>query len=294
MYPNFPQALRGNTYTGVQVVRLGANALPRIEVIRIEISAFSATLTDGRAVSTGTAYWHVTDNGLGGTNFTSLLASEALALSPASYDEALSTDLLADLALYLPPTVGMNFPTVSPTAAPTEVTIAAPTVFPTVAYEFAICPDANFSRPADTTPYAVGDLIANSTVANLVTPLELWNAVREPGMCGRVDRIRLYKSGPSIANASFRVHLFGAIPTPVNGDNGVFSSNLADCIGQLDVTMDRSFTNGAYGVGIPSLGNSIQYQILSGTAVYALIEARAAYGGVSGENFKLVAEMVRF
>lgn len=80
-----------------------------------------------------------------------------------------------------------------------------------------------FNRPANTTAYASGQLVANDTVAANVVPVQIGGGVcRAGGDVGATRGIRLEKSGTSIANASFRVHLFRQAPTMTNGDGGVY------------------------------------------------------------------------
>ena len=164
----------------------------------------------------------------------------------------------------------------------------------TIAAGFGAIASASFSRPADVTAYASGDLVANSTTAGSVVAVALANAVREAGGVSRVERVRLRKSGTGLTNASFRVHLFAAAPVPVNGDNGALSTPIANYIGAVDVALDRAFTDGATGAGVPLVGGSMTFTIPIGTTLFALIEARGAYTPVSGETFTVIAELYRF
>lgn len=160
---------------------------------------------------------------------------------------------------------------------------------------------SSFSRPANTTPYAIGDLVANS---GAVVPIELVGAARSAGEAFRAERVRLRKSGPLLANASFRVHLFRKIPTVSVQDNGVFDNAgvlaLADIdgyVGTVDVVMNYAAAIGARGVGVPSTGSGITCEAgaVAGheTSLWALIEARAAYVPASGETFTLTVEGAR-
>lgn len=149
-------------------------------------------------------------------------------------------------------------------------------------------PAVQFARPSDTTAYALGDLVANSTTAGSVMPLTLM-AANQAGGGQLLRRLRLRKSGAGVTNASFRVHLYSASPTVANGDNGAWSSNgVATYLGAVDIAVDKAFTDGAAGNGAPLVGAEISFD--AATAVYALIEARAAYTPVSGEIFTLEAE----
>ena len=152
------------------------------------------------------------------------------------------------------------------------------------------------TRPADTTAYASGDLVANSTTAGSVTAFSFANAVRFPGGSVRIERCRIQKSGTSVTNASFRVHLYAAAPASVsNGDNGAWLSPIANYIGAFDVTVDRAFTNGAEGAGL-TLTNTPMTCKAAGSAItlFALLEARGAYTPASAETFTILLEAYRF
>jgi hypothetical protein len=73
---------------------------------------------------------------------------------------------------------------------------------------FTARPSATFTRPADTNVYASGDLVANSTTAGSVAPMAFTIGRDALGKGGMVRRVRLRKSGTSITNASFRLHLY--------------------------------------------------------------------------------------
>jgi hypothetical protein len=155
-----------------------------------------------------------------------------------------------------------------------------------------------FNRPADTTAYAAGDLVANSTTAGLVTGLIFPLAVRGAGEAIRIERLRLRKSGAVLTNASFRVYICRALPTLSVGDNGALNASsvlaiddVQYVVGWFDVTMDRSATAGARGVGIPNAGAAITIApVASGTTLYGLVEATAAYTPASGETFNATLE----
>jgi hypothetical protein len=159
---------------------------------------------------------------------------------------------------------------------------------------------ASFTRPANTTAYASGDLVASTTTAGDVAAMELRGfSVNTQGSC-IIRRIKLAKSGTSTTSASFRVHLFRADPATVtNGDNGAFSvSGVADYLGAADVTIDRAFTDGACGIGVPIVGSEFMIRmpgansVSTGQSIFAMIEARAAYTPASAEVFTLTVDQV--
>src|SRR3954463_6133443 len=95
-------------------------------------------------------------------------------------------------------------------------------------------PSASFTRPPDTIAYAAGDLVANSTSNGAVTPLS-WTLQSSNiiGPCS-IYRARLAKSALSVALAAFRLHLYAALPTVTNGDNGAFqSTQSANYVGSI-------------------------------------------------------------
>jgi hypothetical protein len=154
-------------------------------------------------------------------------------------------------------------------------------------------PSASFARPANTTAYAPGQLVANATSAAAVVPLSFsvgGNSM--PGMM-RLTRVRLAKSGTSNANAAFRVHIYGTNPTPANGDGGAWSTDSsAAYMGAIDVPSMKAFTDGCCDVGAASAGSEFLLRLAAGATFHALIEARAAYVPVAGETFTVIFESV--
>lgn len=157
---------------------------------------------------------------------------------------------------------------------------------------------ASFTRPADTTAYASGDLVANS--ASAAVALELPLAFRAAGQAVRIERVRLRKSGVTLTNAVFRVHLFRSAPTLTANDNSAFDngsgvlaiSDIAGYVGTVDVTMNYAAVAGASGVGAPGTGSAITCQG-TGTSLWAVVEARAAYAPANGETFTVTIEGAR-
>jgi hypothetical protein len=148
------------------------------------------------------------------------------------------------------------------------------------------------TRPANTTAYAFGQLLANSTTAGSVTPSTI-AAARGTNVASTILRCRLLKSGTSITNSIFRLHLYNVSPTVTNGDGGTWLSNqAANYLGSMDVTIDKVMSDGSVGNGVPSAGSTIAFSPASGTAnIFCLIEVRAAYTPISGEVFTPILEV---
>lgn len=156
-----------------------------------------------------------------------------------------------------------------------------------------VVPSSSFTRPADTTAYAVGDLVANSTTAGSVVPLS-WGITRVDAGSAWVRRARLQKSSTSVTNAQFRLHLYNTSPTPDNGDNGSWSTNQsANYLGYMDFILTEVFNDGTAGNAVPEVGTEINFVLDSGRSIYGLLEARAAYTPASGEIFQVKLECLQ-
>lgn len=154
---------------------------------------------------------------------------------------------------------------------------------------------ATFTRPADTTAYASGDLIANSVTAGSVVAMTV-SAARIRNVRGEVKRVRLHKSGATPTNAAIRVHFFEQLPTFTNGDNAAFLPATMDkgYLGYCDVAAMIPGTAGCVGHAIPAVGTGMIFEPAVGTRdIYAVLEARAAYTPASAEVFTLHVELNR-
>ncbi len=154
-------------------------------------------------------------------------------------------------------------------------------------------PSATFTRPSDTTAYAVGDLVANDVDAGDVAPMQFTTPRVAGGTCF-IHAARGHKTGTSISGATFRLHLYSSAPTPANGDNGVWSTNQsANYIGAIEITFDRAFTDGATGSGLLTRNADMFFDFPSGSILYALVEARGVYTPISGEVFTFKLEVIQ-
>lgn len=164
---------------------------------------------------------------------------------------------------------------------------------PAVAVGFtAVVPgNATLTRPADTSAYASGDLVANSVTAGSVVPLN-FSAARVNGETGVIVGARLQKSGTGVTNAAFRLHLFTIIPTwTASGDNSAMSANTQALakgyLGFIDIPAMIGFQDCAWGTGVPdNFRSSLPFAAAAESQlVYGVLEARGAYTPVSAEVF---------
>lgn len=151
---------------------------------------------------------------------------------------------------------------------------------------------ATLTRPSDTTAYASGDLVANSTTAGSVTLLS-WS-IPEGGLW--LQRVRLTSTNANVTNASFRLWLTtDSAMSFANGDNGALSLSsglaIADVIGYVDIALDALVTGvGAIGLATYDAGLFPIYGASSANGrgtVYGFLEARAAYTPASAEVFTI-------
>lgn len=152
---------------------------------------------------------------------------------------------------------------------------------------------ASFTRPANTTAYATGELVANSVTAGSVVPMAFKLDNSFPMGQFRLTRARLYKSGTVITNATFRLHLYQALPTVTNGDGGAWlSNNAANWLGNIDISSMLAFSDGAAGTGSCPAGSEQFIREGSGTVIYGLLAALGAYTPASAEQFTATIETV--
>jgi hypothetical protein len=158
-------------------------------------------------------------------------------------------------------------------------------------------PTATFTRPANTTAYAVGSLVANSVTPALCVPMAFQLGNHFPQGQYRMTRARLWKSstngtGPG-GVATFRIHLYQALPTvqPGSGDGNTWLTNQsANWLGNIDVTSMLPFSDGALGTGSCPAGSEHLVKFPTGATIYAYLAALAAYVPTSAEQFTLTLE----
>lgn len=160
----------------------------------------------------------------------------------------------------------------------------------------AVVASTSVTRPADTTAYAVGDLVANSTTPGVVVPLS-WSVARVAGGCGMIRKARIKSNRTTAAvptGGSFKLWLFQSSPTVTNGDNGaILPTQAASYLGVLSFVIDRAMSDGVVGNGTPDAGSEILFDLASGTTIYGLLECRGAFTPVSGEVFTIELEVLQ-
>lgn len=157
---------------------------------------------------------------------------------------------------------------------------------------------ATFTRPADTTAYAVNDLVANSTTAGSVVPMTFTNIARDTDRPIKITRVRFQKNSTNVTSASFVVLFYNVLPVPANGDNGAYSTSVNGFVGSSTISAANFltlFSDGVlFGGTIPTSINMI-IKPASGTRdIYALIAATATYTPASAEVFTITIEAEQY
>lgn len=155
-------------------------------------------------------------------------------------------------------------------------------------HRFAFIESTQFTRPANTTAYAAGDLVANSVTAGNVVPLS-WTI---PGnMSFEIAGILLRKSTTTVTNAQFSCNLFKTIPTfQTSGDNDPLTTvliGMANWVGVFSGTMLSAGSDGA-AVELKPVSTALtpySPNMLTGRILYGVLEARAAYAPGDSEAF---------
>lgn len=146
-----------------------------------------------------------------------------------------------------------------------------------------------FTRPADTTGYTIGDVVGNSTSA--ATPLSISGCARVNGGSGYIVRATLIADQKSIV-PSIRVHVFNAAPTQSN-DNAAHRALYADVskrvgeftLGPLSTPADTSNSTLSRAM---DMNLRVPFACASGsTTLYFIFETLTAFTPASGGKFTL-------
>ena len=143
---------------------------------------------------------------------------------------------------------------------------------------------ANFTRPTDTTAYTSGDLVANSTVAGSVAAMQFTVEVAQ-GRAMKIVSVKLETDNTDAGDASFRLHLYASDPTATNGDNGVWLTTESTTIGTITLDALFAYSDEIASVTVPSVDTQMYWRLATGTILYGLLEARAAYDPANAEVY---------
>ena len=155
-----------------------------------------------------------------------------------------------------------------------------------------VTPSFTTTRPADTTAYALGDLVANSATAGSVVPLS-WTVTGSTTGSAWIFKASINASNTALVNDVFVLHLYKTAPTLTVGDNGVFAAGTttAGWICDITVTMNSyAFSDGVSGSGVPNTSNACMVVAPASSTIYGLLETRQIFTPTSASTFAVALE----
>lgn len=148
---------------------------------------------------------------------------------------------------------------------------------------------ASFTRPADTTAYALGDVVSNSTSAT--TLMTFSGAGRSNANTGYITKARLLTS-QATNTASFRLWLWNANNPTVAVDNAAYVFTYADdskLVGYID--FPACSTSAGSGTGsftqITDTQRLAYVCAAADTALYGFLETRTAFTPANAQTFQV-------
>lgn len=149
--------------------------------------------------------------------------------------------------------------------------------------------DVNFTRPSDTTTYASGDVVSDSTSAPNV--LTFTGVARANGLGGVIETVMLIDESCSTLAGVFELWLFDTAPTATNDNTAwnISDANMRNVIGVVPLTAAFSGDAGSTGNRVyisPNTG--ISFKCTSGvTSIYGVLVVRNAFVPTSAERFDI-------
>ena len=149
----------------------------------------------------------------------------------------------------------------------------------------------SFTRPSDTTAYAAGDVVCNSTSAPVI--MTFAGAVNTDFQMGVIAQATLIDSANQSTKLDAELWLFDTTVT-MDNDNAAFTPTDAECATLVGIVpfstaywKSGDATAGAGGNAVCHVqGLSIPFNVVhASNALYGILVARNAYTPVSAESF---------
>jgi hypothetical protein len=135
---------------------------------------------------------------------------------------------------------------------------------------------AEFTRPADTTAYAINDVVGPHTTPAVMT---FTNVARLNGGSGFITNIKLTKSQTNSTNALFRLWIFNTAPAAI-ADNAQFTGLYADrakVVGYVDLVCATEGTGSDCATATAANINLGFVCTGASRTLYGVLEAKQAY-----------------
>jgi hypothetical protein len=144
---------------------------------------------------------------------------------------------------------------------------------------------ASFNRPADTTQYAAGDAVSDSTSSP--TQITFNGAARINDGSGVIVNATLIDSVNAASDGVFELWLFDASVTP-NNDNSAFAPSDGDAEKAIGVIQFSVAVSGSNNSVYAVTGLSIPFKCSGGVDdIFGLLVVRNAYTPVNAEKFTI-------
>lgn len=169
-----------------------------------------------------------------------------------------------------------------------------PYVFSSEAGDNLVRVSTEFTRPSDSSPYAIGDVVSDSTSATTMQALA--NAAQVSGGSGEIMGIRLSTDKKSIV-PRIRVHFFSTNGATIAADNAQWKDLYTDVSKRLAYYDLPAMTTGADSSSSDmsravDMTMQIPY-VCAATSLYFVLEALDAFTPSSGEKFTLTVFLKR-
>jgi hypothetical protein len=145
---------------------------------------------------------------------------------------------------------------------------------------------ATVTRRADTTQYAINDVVCNSTSKPSVIVFS--NVARVADCGGRITGAKLTKDNTSVTSALFRLYLYNDKIDAIadNLPHKLLAANAGKRLGYIDFSMQQTSGAGSDCVEDVQQGLNLEFVTTNNTqSLYGLLVALATYTPASGEVF---------
>jgi hypothetical protein len=156
---------------------------------------------------------------------------------------------------------------------------------------FPVTVQTDVTRPADTTAYATGDAISNSTSAPTSGGFTLTGAARKSGGSGIITDMTIASSNDPATRLSGEIFLFDQAVTNIN-DNAAFAVSDAEiktCVGVVPFSLFDAGNNGFAHI----TGLNILFTCVGSANLRFLVRTRNAYTPASAEEITVTAKILQ-
>lgn len=144
----------------------------------------------------------------------------------------------------------------------------------------------SFTRPADTTAYAVGDAVTNSTSAPTVLQLTIPGAVN--GQAYVITEAKVISSNKGATLPLFNLYLFKTTFAATNDNAALAIDQTTYESGGIVVALTEQSSVSAYSRVVATGLNYVRALDANDTKLYATLQAANAYTPASGEKLTVV------